>query len=224
MCFMLLCRTVHLPETSVSESLQLNPNSTVSDFRPVLACSGSFLPASPYTNRPLHFHVWVSFFLEQPTIFCAREATEAPRSPATAAGGMPGGRVPSVKWLRTGGNVALALRWQQKGEPLQSLGQHQGSLADPEQEGLWGSSRMSCFHLSVVVGRSISPVTALYSPAMALSSAQVIQETSGLQCEGGSEGNQYIPDSQRLTYPKVHLVPTERRDRGMTFPPYSFNK
>uniref|UniRef100_A0A8C3BEX7 Actin filament-associated protein 1-like 2 n=1 Tax=Cairina moschata TaxID=8855 RepID=A0A8C3BEX7_CAIMO len=34
---------------------------------------------------------------------------------------------------------------------------------------------------------------------------RVIQETSGLQCEGGSEGNQYIPDSQRLTYPKVEL-------------------
>uniref|UniRef100_A0A8C5T5L9 Actin filament-associated protein 1-like 2 n=1 Tax=Malurus cyaneus samueli TaxID=2593467 RepID=A0A8C5T5L9_9PASS len=32
---------------------------------------------------------------------------------------------------------------------------------------------------------------------------RVIQETSGLLCEGGSEGNQYIPDSQRLTYPKV---------------------
>uniref|UniRef100_A0A8C5T4X0 Actin filament-associated protein 1-like 2 n=1 Tax=Malurus cyaneus samueli TaxID=2593467 RepID=A0A8C5T4X0_9PASS len=36
---------------------------------------------------------------------------------------------------------------------------------------------------------------------------RVIQETSGLLCEGGSEGNQYIPDSQRLTYPKVPLVP-----------------
>ncbi|XP_072196132.1 actin filament-associated protein 1-like 2 isoform X7 [Excalfactoria chinensis] len=34
---------------------------------------------------------------------------------------------------------------------------------------------------------------------------RVIQETSGLQCEGGSEGNQYIPDSQRLNYPKVDL-------------------
>ncbi|XP_065602984.1 actin filament-associated protein 1-like 2 isoform X3 [Cyrtonyx montezumae] len=34
---------------------------------------------------------------------------------------------------------------------------------------------------------------------------RVIQETSGLQCEGGSEGNQYIPDSQRLSYPKVDL-------------------
>ncbi|NXC47837.1 AF1L2 protein, partial [Penelope pileata] len=34
---------------------------------------------------------------------------------------------------------------------------------------------------------------------------RVIQETSGLQCEGGSEGNQYIPDSQRLCYPKVEL-------------------
>ncbi|NXK50220.1 AF1L2 protein, partial [Chauna torquata] len=34
---------------------------------------------------------------------------------------------------------------------------------------------------------------------------RVIQETSGLQCEGGSEGNQYIPDSQRLSYPKVEL-------------------
>uniref|UniRef100_A0A8B9FGW4 Actin filament-associated protein 1-like 2 n=1 Tax=Amazona collaria TaxID=241587 RepID=A0A8B9FGW4_9PSIT len=32
---------------------------------------------------------------------------------------------------------------------------------------------------------------------------RVIQETSGLLCEGGSEGNQYIPDSQRLCYPKV---------------------
>ncbi|KAM6266130.1 actin filament-associated protein 1-like 2 isoform 2-T2 [Porphyrio hochstetteri] len=32
---------------------------------------------------------------------------------------------------------------------------------------------------------------------------RVIQETSGLLCEGGSEGNQYIPDSQRLSYPKV---------------------
>uniref|UniRef100_A0A8B9QVW2 Actin filament associated protein 1 like 2 n=1 Tax=Apteryx owenii TaxID=8824 RepID=A0A8B9QVW2_APTOW len=37
---------------------------------------------------------------------------------------------------------------------------------------------------------------------------RVIQETSGLQSEGGSEGNQYIPDSQRLSYPKVEL--TER--------------
>ncbi|NXR84498.1 AF1L2 protein, partial [Pycnonotus jocosus] len=34
---------------------------------------------------------------------------------------------------------------------------------------------------------------------------RVIQETSGLLCEGGSEGNQYIPDSQRLTYPKVEV-------------------
>ncbi|XP_064370322.1 actin filament-associated protein 1-like 2 isoform X4 [Dromaius novaehollandiae] len=34
---------------------------------------------------------------------------------------------------------------------------------------------------------------------------RVIQETSGLQSEGGSEGNQYIPDSQRLHYPKVEL-------------------
>ncbi|NXF17980.1 AF1L2 protein, partial [Rhodinocichla rosea] len=32
---------------------------------------------------------------------------------------------------------------------------------------------------------------------------RVIQETSGLLCEGGSEGNQYIPESQRLSYPKV---------------------
>ncbi|XP_061857300.1 actin filament-associated protein 1-like 2 isoform X3 [Colius striatus] len=34
---------------------------------------------------------------------------------------------------------------------------------------------------------------------------RVIQETSGLLCEGGGEGNQYIPDSQRLTYPKVEV-------------------
>ncbi|XP_023785664.1 actin filament-associated protein 1-like 2 isoform X3 [Cyanistes caeruleus] len=34
---------------------------------------------------------------------------------------------------------------------------------------------------------------------------RVIQETSGLLCEGGSEGNQYIPDSQRLGYPKVEV-------------------
>ncbi|NXE17553.1 AF1L2 protein, partial [Ardeotis kori] len=34
---------------------------------------------------------------------------------------------------------------------------------------------------------------------------RVIQETSGLLCEGGSEGNQYIPDSQRLSYPKVEV-------------------
>ncbi|NWW48794.1 AF1L2 protein, partial [Pedionomus torquatus] len=34
---------------------------------------------------------------------------------------------------------------------------------------------------------------------------RVIQETSGLLCEGGSEGNQYIPDSQRLSYPKVEI-------------------
>ncbi|NWI27654.1 AF1L2 protein, partial [Sula dactylatra] len=34
---------------------------------------------------------------------------------------------------------------------------------------------------------------------------KVIQETSGLLCEGGSEGNQYIPDSQRLSYPKVEV-------------------
>ncbi|KAM9549332.1 actin filament-associated protein 1-like 2 isoform 2-T2 [Guaruba guarouba] len=34
---------------------------------------------------------------------------------------------------------------------------------------------------------------------------RVIQETSGLLCEGGSEGNQYIPDSQRLCYPKVEV-------------------
>uniref|UniRef100_A0A8C5T464 Actin filament-associated protein 1-like 2 n=1 Tax=Malurus cyaneus samueli TaxID=2593467 RepID=A0A8C5T464_9PASS len=34
---------------------------------------------------------------------------------------------------------------------------------------------------------------------------RVIQETSGLLCEGGSEGNQYIPDSQRLTYPKPRV-------------------
>ncbi|XP_054688372.1 actin filament-associated protein 1-like 2 isoform X4 [Grus americana] len=34
---------------------------------------------------------------------------------------------------------------------------------------------------------------------------RVIQETSGLLCEGGNEGNQYIPDSQRLSYPKVEV-------------------
>ncbi|NWU06594.1 AF1L2 protein, partial [Cephalopterus ornatus] len=34
---------------------------------------------------------------------------------------------------------------------------------------------------------------------------RVIQETSGLLCEGGSEGNQYIPDTQRLSYPKVEV-------------------
>ncbi|KAM6091037.1 LOW QUALITY PROTEIN: actin filament-associated protein 1-like 2 [Theristicus caerulescens] len=34
---------------------------------------------------------------------------------------------------------------------------------------------------------------------------RVIQETSSLLCEGGSEGNQYIPDSQRLSYPKVDV-------------------
>ncbi|KFQ67431.1 Actin filament-associated protein 1-like 2, partial [Phaethon lepturus] len=34
---------------------------------------------------------------------------------------------------------------------------------------------------------------------------RVIQETSGLLCEGGSEGNQYIPDSQRLSYTKVEV-------------------
>ncbi|NXG22248.1 AF1L2 protein, partial [Grallaria varia] len=34
---------------------------------------------------------------------------------------------------------------------------------------------------------------------------RVIQETSGLLCEGGSEGNQYIPDPQRLSYPKVEV-------------------
>ncbi|KFP13483.1 Actin filament-associated protein 1-like 2, partial [Egretta garzetta] len=33
---------------------------------------------------------------------------------------------------------------------------------------------------------------------------RVIQETSGLLCES-SEGNQYIPDSQRLSYPKVEV-------------------
>lgn len=58
-------------------------------------------------------------------------------------------------------------------------------------------------------GRSIDPATAAHSQAMASPSAQVIQETSGLLCES-SEGNQYIPDSQRLSYPKVHLVSTER--------------
>ncbi|NXP17961.1 AF1L2 protein, partial [Scytalopus superciliaris] len=35
---------------------------------------------------------------------------------------------------------------------------------------------------------------------------RVIQETSGLLCEGASEGNQYIPDSQRLSYPKVEIA------------------
>ncbi|KFQ92271.1 Actin filament-associated protein 1-like 2, partial [Nipponia nippon] len=34
---------------------------------------------------------------------------------------------------------------------------------------------------------------------------RVIQETSSLLCEGGSEGNQYIPDLQRLSYPKVEV-------------------
>ncbi|NXL07199.1 AF1L2 protein, partial [Mesembrinibis cayennensis] len=34
---------------------------------------------------------------------------------------------------------------------------------------------------------------------------RVIQETSSLLCEGGSEGNQYIPDVQRLSYPKVDV-------------------
>ncbi|KAK2535896.1 Afap1l2 isoform A [Columba livia] len=34
---------------------------------------------------------------------------------------------------------------------------------------------------------------------------RVIQETSGLLCEGGTEGNQYIPDSLRLSYPKVEV-------------------
>lgn len=104
--------------------VSLNPNKTVSDFHPVLACSGSFLPASPYTNRPLHFHVWVSFFLEQPTASCVREATEAPRSPATAAG-VSGGRVPSGKWLRTGAM-----------HPLPWDGSRRGSLCRA-----WGSTR-----------------------------------------------------------------------------------
>uniref|UniRef100_A0A8D2Q1M7 Actin filament-associated protein 1-like 2 n=1 Tax=Zosterops lateralis melanops TaxID=1220523 RepID=A0A8D2Q1M7_ZOSLA len=47
---------------------------------------------------------------------------------------------------------------------------------------------------------------------------RVIQETSGLLCEGGSEGNQYIPDSQRLSYPKVHLICTDRtiKKKGTT--------
>ncbi|XP_042316570.1 actin filament-associated protein 1-like 2 isoform X1 [Sceloporus undulatus] len=36
---------------------------------------------------------------------------------------------------------------------------------------------------------------------------RVIQETSGLYPDGLSEGNQYVPDSQRLSYPKVE---TER--------------
>ncbi|NXI56681.1 AF1L2 protein, partial [Chloroceryle aenea] len=34
---------------------------------------------------------------------------------------------------------------------------------------------------------------------------RVIQETSGLLCEGGSEGNQYIADSQRFSFPKVEV-------------------
>ncbi|KAH0623729.1 hypothetical protein JD844_006820 [Phrynosoma platyrhinos] len=37
---------------------------------------------------------------------------------------------------------------------------------------------------------------------------RVIQETSGLYPDGLGEGNQYIPDSQRLSYPKIEL--TER--------------
>uniref|UniRef100_A0A8D0DMD8 Actin filament-associated protein 1-like 2 n=1 Tax=Salvator merianae TaxID=96440 RepID=A0A8D0DMD8_SALMN len=37
---------------------------------------------------------------------------------------------------------------------------------------------------------------------------RVIQETSGLYPDGLCEGNQYVPDSQRLTYPKVE--PSER--------------
>ncbi|NXY86838.1 AF1L2 protein, partial [Alcedo cyanopectus] len=34
---------------------------------------------------------------------------------------------------------------------------------------------------------------------------KVIQETSSPLCEGGSEGNQYIPESQRLNYPKAEV-------------------
>ena len=40
---------------------------------------------------------------------------------------------------------------------------------------------------------------------------QVIQEVSGLPAEGAPEGNQYTPDAQRLSGPKVSLCPAWRR-------------
>jgi len=85
--------------------------------------------------------------------------------------------------------------------PVKSLGSQGAKPWVSKAAGVW----------PVLGGRTgADPVPAALSQAVASPPAQVIQETSGLLCEGSSEGNQYIPDSQRLSYPKVLLVSTER--------------
>uniref|UniRef100_A0A8C6ZV35 Actin filament associated protein 1 like 2 n=1 Tax=Nothoprocta perdicaria TaxID=30464 RepID=A0A8C6ZV35_NOTPE len=59
--------------------------------------------------------------------------------------------------------------------------------------------------LKIIPANADVIVLGLQSKDQAEQWLRVIQETSGLQSEGGSEGNQYIPDSQRLCYPKVEL-------------------
>ncbi|CAN8215942.1 unnamed protein product [Coccothraustes coccothraustes] len=59
--------------------------------------------------------------------------------------------------------------------------------------------------LKIIPANADVIVLGLQSKDQAEQWLRVIQETSGLLCEGGSEGNQYIPDSQRLSYPKVEV-------------------
>ncbi|XP_010219161.1 PREDICTED: actin filament-associated protein 1-like 2, partial [Tinamus guttatus] len=59
--------------------------------------------------------------------------------------------------------------------------------------------------LKIIPANADVIVLGLQSKDQAEQWLRVIQETSGLQSEGGSEGNQYTPDSQRLCYPKVEL-------------------
>ncbi|NWI10470.1 AF1L2 protein, partial [Crypturellus soui] len=59
--------------------------------------------------------------------------------------------------------------------------------------------------LKIIPANADVIVLGLQSKDQAEQWLRVIQETSGLQSEGGGEGNQYTPDSQRLCYPKVEL-------------------
>ncbi|NWV75071.1 AF1L2 protein, partial [Dasyornis broadbenti] len=59
--------------------------------------------------------------------------------------------------------------------------------------------------LKIIPANADVIVLGLQSKDQAEQWLRVIQETSGLVCEGGSEGNQYIPDSQRLSYSKVEV-------------------
>lgn len=64
--------------------------------------------------------------------------------------------------------------------------------------------------LKIIPMNSDVIVLGLQSKDQAEQWLKVIQETSGLYPDGMSEGNQYVPDSQRLSYPKMeYLVATE---------------